>query len=367
MSAAVEAVVSAAPRVLTVLLTKTFGYRLSLGDVHMNALKVLISANAACLMAMLFAPASAQTYGPIYTERTLPIFPYRGMYYEAGRGGTGLTLDVDNNGVIFAVFYTYTPEGKPYYYLMQGNYQPRTDKDRLASGILGTFDATPYISEGGECVGEGCVYKSPTRTGTNLHARIVWISPRVATLTIGSQSWHLRAALYSISDADDIEGQWFFSAVVHYTLDKNAPDPILASWGSLILEKTKKNITAADFSVIPFLSPNSVIYDWTWVRIPQTKVRNEGDFFALYNPDTGRLDGVQARMVDGAIDRASVQSVFVAFPDGPQSMRGRHEYANTQGSDRKDESTFTVESDFSLSRSPPVDQFVDPLGNFEHY
>jgi hypothetical protein len=72
-------------------------------------------------------------------------------------------------------------------------------------------------------------------------------------------------------------------------------------------------------------------------------------------------------MVDGAIDRASVQSVFVAFPDGPQSMRGRHEYANTQGSDRKDESTFTVESDFSLSRSPPVDQFVDPLGNFEHY
>jgi hypothetical protein len=69
----------------------------------------------------------------------------------------------------------------------------------------------------------------------------------------------------------------------------------------------------------------------------------------------------------GAIDRSTIKPVFVAFPGGPQSMRGRHEYALTIGSNRTHESTFSVESDFTLSRSPSVDQFVDPNGNFEHY
>jgi hypothetical protein len=330
----------------------------------MNTFKLLMAASAACLLTMISAPASAQL-GPTYTTETLAIFPYRGMYYEAGRGGTGLTLDVDNEGNIFAVFYTYTPDGQPYFYLMQGKYKFQSDPSRIATGILGTFEATPYISEGGECVGDGCVYKSPARTATDLHAKIVWTSPRVATLTIGSQTWHLRAALYSISDADDIEGQWFFSAVVDYSPD--AGDPILGAWGSLILSRTKKNVTAADFASIPFLSPNSVVYDLTWERIPQTKLSHDGDFYALYNPETGRLDIVQARMTSGSINASTIHPTFVAFPDGPQSMRGRHEYPLSSRSDPKDESTFSVESDFSLSRSPPVDQFVDPLGNFEHY
>jgi hypothetical protein len=296
-----------------------------------------------------------------FTPAELPIFPYRGMYYEAGRAGTGLSLDIDNKGFIFAMFYAYTPDGQPDFYIMTGNYAPRTDEERLGSGILGTFEATPLVAAGGECVGAGCAYKPHTETPTDLHAKIVWTAPRVATLTIDSQTWHLRAAQYLISDADALEGQWFFNAVI-VTPEGHGP---LSSWGSFTLQKTRRNVTAADFSQLAFVSPGSVVYDMTWKRIPLYRLKNGGDYFALYNPDTGRVDIVQAIVQStGAIDATSVRPWGVAFPEGPQMMRGRYENAFT-GGDYRNESDFSVDDDFTLVRSYPVSIFVNQSGNAE--
>lgn len=126
------------------------------------------------------------------------------MYYELGRGGTGLNVDVDPNGYIFATFYTYDQEGNPIFYAMQGYFQPSDD----VNYSLGTFDAALYLSRDGECLGDGCDYQSPGRIPTDLEAHIVWASARHATLTIGTQSWDLQAAQYTITDADMLAGTW---------------------------------------------------------------------------------------------------------------------------------------------------------------
>ena len=307
---------------------------------------------------------AAQSASPAYSPYVLPIFPYRGMYYEPGHGGTGLTVDIDNKGYVFAVLYAYTPDGQPYFYLMEGQYRQRTDRERLQSGILGSFEATPYISEHGQCVGEGCDYKSPQRTATDLHAEIVWTTPRTATLTIGGQVWQLRAGEYTVSDADAMVGQWSMVAVVNASLFSVEYSNI-GVFGSFSLRKNSGGAKAADFAQVPFLSPDSVVYDLTWLRSPQRVFTTSGTFFALYNPHTGRLDIVQAALTaSGSVNPGSVVPQWAVFPDGPQVMRGRREYGR-ESSDPRDETRFSVESDVTLVRTFPVSTYVDPNGNIE--
>lgn len=133
-----------------------------------------------------------------------PILPDSAMYYELGRGGTGLNVDVDPNGYIFATFYTYDQEGNPIFYAMQGYFQPSDD----VSYSLGTFDAALYLSRDGECLGDGCDYQSPGRIPTDLEAHIEWESARQANLTIGTQSWDLQAAQYTVAEVDMVAGTW---------------------------------------------------------------------------------------------------------------------------------------------------------------
>ena len=308
----------------------------------------------------LLPPTPSHAQSPVYTPTALPIFPYRGMYYEPGHGGTGLTVDIDNNGYIFAVFYTYTPAGQPTFLLMEGKYQPKSEAQRISTGLLGTFEATPYISENGECVGPGCTYKSPTRTATNLSAKIEWTASRTATLTIDGQTWHLKAGQYSISDADALLGQWFFNGV--WSTPGSEPR---APWGALVISKHTGNLTAANFSRLPFISPDALVYDVTWKRIPLFNFVDAGDhFYALYNPQTGRIDIVQGYFLgNNNLSSISIMPFAVLYLDGPQMMRGRHESPSGARPNPANYSQYSVFTDITLVRSHPLSMFLDQTAN----
>ena len=68
---------------------------------------------ALCLGVALLGGSATPAKAAFYATKTLPILPYRGMYYVLGHGGTGLTVDLDENGFVFAVFYAYGADGKP--------------------------------------------------------------------------------------------------------------------------------------------------------------------------------------------------------------------------------------------------------------
>lgn len=193
-----------------------------------------------------------------------PSLPSSGVYYEIGRGGTGLTIDFDKTGYAFAIFYSYTESGAPAYYLMQGTYVPSTESERYATGVIGRFSAEPYISINGECVGEGCTYKEPERVMTGLSASIVWTTAHRANMSIGEQTWNLQTGGFVIPDDDLLVGTWSMVVTGQFTID--VPHPLAAS-GVVQIEKTP-DITADMFeskhgAKIPV--PGSVIYELSCV------------------------------------------------------------------------------------------------------
>lgn len=176
--------------------------------------------------------------------RSLDGLPYRGMYYTAGHGGTGLDLDMDASGYVFATFYTYDDTGAPTFYMLEGQYVQNSFADYTATGVMGHFEASPYVSSGGECVGDGCVYHAPTRTPTDLQASMVWSGARQATLTIGTQTWHIHAGQYTVKDEDALVGTW--SAVKDRSADsKQFPSVSITS----IVTITPTALTPDSFAI----------------------------------------------------------------------------------------------------------------------
>ena len=196
------------------------------------------------LFVLLFASWSASVRAA--ADGQVPILPDRGMYYTHGHGGTGLNIDVDPNGYIFASFYTYDHDGRPTFYLMEGQFQPASDIVAESSEVyrdqIGSFDATLYTSRNGECLGADCIYKNPDRALTDHKAHIVWITQRHARLTIDSQSWDLWAGEYTNADTDKIVGTWTTTLTSAYTPD--------GSWSSriAILKSRKSEYPGTAFS-----------------------------------------------------------------------------------------------------------------------
>lgn len=156
------------------------------------------------LAALMWLPPAAEAQDG--TTGTRPLLPNEGMYYDPEQGGTGLGVDIDANGYVFATLYAYDPAGNPTFYAMQGYFQPAADA--AEAGFLGTLDAPLYSAHGGECLGDGCAYQQPTAAATGLQAHIVWTNSRRATLTIGAQTWALQAAHATTSVEDMLSGTW---------------------------------------------------------------------------------------------------------------------------------------------------------------
>lgn len=259
------------------------------------------------------SPNSQAMTSSAVSDHFAPILPYRGIYYTPGHGGTGLTLDVDVNGYVFAVFYTYDKAGQPYYYLMEGKFKASTPQEVVDTGVLGTLDAPAYISENGECVGTGCTYHSPDRSDAHLPAHLIWTAPRKLHLTLGDQSWDIHGGQYTISDADLLEGTWATTAtIMSGGLYLSPPQPL-----ARVSRSTK---TAANFPTLK-LAPNAVIYDLTilnYVGAPQPASR---DSFLASDPRTGALVGFY---VDPAYGGGLADPVITSkeFLSGPQTVRG---------------------------------------------
>lgn len=164
--------------------------------------------------------AAAQVQG-----QQQPLLPDDGTYWDRDQPGTGLTVDVDPNGYIFATLFVYDRAGNPVFYNMEGFFEPAAD---ISEGAIGSFEAELYASHGGECLGSDCSYASPERSMTGMHAHITWTTARHASLSIGGamwgdQTWDLRAGEYTVADKDLIAGTW--SAT--FTLFPNAVPPVV--------------------------------------------------------------------------------------------------------------------------------------------
>lgn len=162
----------------------------------------------ACTLSVLSLPAFAGG-GDTGSDYVAPglgsILPYRGVYYDRGRGGTGMFLDRSPRGDLFISFYASTEDGAPTYYLMQGMFEPSSDAVRIETGVIGTAHPSLYVSRGGECIeGANCTFQEPTRSAVDLPVEIVWMTPRHATVTIGSKAFDFEAAEFVSPDGADL-------------------------------------------------------------------------------------------------------------------------------------------------------------------
>lgn len=302
-----------------------------------------VLAVAGLALAGLPSAAQAAEGDPLsyVAEDLYPMLPASGVYYEPGRGGTGLTIDFDKSGYAFAVFYSYNTDGSPAYYLMQGQYVPSTENELYATGVMGHFDAVPYISTNGECVGEGCTFKEPVRTETDIDVSVTWTTAHKATLTIGSQTWNLQTGGFLVPEDELLVGTW--SMVVTSQADV-WPNPIAAS-GVVKIAKAS-GITASMFeSVHEARVPpaGSIIYELKCASgAPASDVSGNSTYqscsnlfgrlylridsyawpirvFLFYNPENGRAGLFSAEDVYGSlvVGNAAVSNGFgTAFSTG---------------------------------------------------
>jgi hypothetical protein len=176
------------------------------------ALFLALLAVAVTSIAVPQAQATNPTPIHLVAPNLTPIQPYRGMYYERGRGGTGLFIDKSPKGSLFMVYFTFDAQGNQKYYLMQGDFEPASEAYRSLNGVLGTAAPTTYVDAGGECVEGECPYKDPSRALANVQAHLTWYTPRMVDLELGDKTFHLRAMEVDSPDGGDLnDSTWIVS------------------------------------------------------------------------------------------------------------------------------------------------------------
>lgn len=93
---------------------------------------------------------------------------------------------------------------------------------------------------------------------------MVWVTPRHATLTIGSQTWDVLAGQYTQTDADALMGTWEVAA--EGITDSSAA--AVPTSGSAIMKVSASPLTASSFSTIAGADPipaDAKIYEMTCV------------------------------------------------------------------------------------------------------
>ena len=135
------------------------------------------------------------------------ILPYPGMYYDPNQSGSGLDVDIGPGGMLFVTFETYDQAGNQVNLITQPAYVPSSEGLLIASGTIGTANATFYQTRNGQC--PGCTYRAPVVTASPLTANFVWSSPRHVTMTFGAYTYHFNAANYEGKDDEEfVPGTW---------------------------------------------------------------------------------------------------------------------------------------------------------------
>lgn len=167
------------------------------------------------LTAIGFAQAAVgqSTYpmNPPLADNTLgAIQPYRGTYYDPKKGGTGIQVDMGQDGNAFITFYAYKADGSQTFYITQGKYIPSDEITRWTTGVIGTVQNAPfYTATGGECIGYGCAYQHSVVSFTSMVPTFKWVSAREVLVSVGSQSWDMIAINVDTgNDGDYLNGTW---------------------------------------------------------------------------------------------------------------------------------------------------------------
>lgn len=290
----------------------------------MNLTKIVTTALCVALAFTVSTPVAAQSQEPepTYTDFVLPLLPWRGVYYEAGRGGTGLTLDVDAKGTLFAVFYTYDAAGDQVYYMIQGNYVPNDEKTRHETGVIGHMDnPTIYRSANGECVGAECTYHEPDNAIADLNASFVWTTPQRVHITIGGQSWEMRGGHLAVPNTELIQGQW------SYTITGDVSD--VSDVTEVVTHQGLATTTNCDWEVASFegqLVPATATICQLFVEGAAGPLLEDINTLSLmflwYDP----MSGVAGLFVGNESNGVWVQSpLSKLYVVGPHTLRGRFE------------------------------------------
>jgi hypothetical protein len=139
-----------------------------------------------------------------------PLLPARGAYYDSTKSGTGIMVDVGQNGYVFLTYFGYDGMGVPTWYTVQGQWSPSTEVQRLTTGVIGTLSQPLLRASGGQCL--TCDFTTkPTITPQPYTLSASWTTPRHVDVTIGTQAWHMDAGQFGIGDADLPTGTWLAS------------------------------------------------------------------------------------------------------------------------------------------------------------
>lgn len=159
------------------------------------------------------APSVAQqVVDPTHISNHLgSLTPYTGTYLDL-TPGVGVSFEYDqgpsNNG--FITLHTYDATGHQINYEGQHHYQPTTEQERLATGIIGRASGEFSIASGGACL--GCAPMQQILTDVGIGYTLTWTNARNATLTLsGAQtgSYTLVAANFEGRDDDEfLSGTW---------------------------------------------------------------------------------------------------------------------------------------------------------------
>ncbi|TLY52762.1 MAG: hypothetical protein E6K53_03230 [Gammaproteobacteria bacterium] len=161
---------------------------------------------AATLLLSAAQSAAAVSIDAQATSLT-PLLPARGTYYDATKSGTGIAVDVSQNGFVFLTYYGYDAMGVPTWYSVQGQWSPASEAQRIATGVIGTLSQPLLRSSGGQCL--TCDFTSkPAITPQPYTVTASWTTPRHVDVTIGSQTWHMDAGKFGDLDEDLPVGTW---------------------------------------------------------------------------------------------------------------------------------------------------------------
>lgn len=165
-----------------------------------------------------------------------PLLPTHGTYYDATKPGTGIAVDVSQNGFVFLTYYGYDATGVPTWYSVQGQWSPASEAQRIASGVIGTLSQPLLRSSGGQCLTCGFTSK-PTITPQPYTVNASWTTPRHVDITIGSQTWHMDAGQFGVADEDLPSGNWLASVTWGYDsrIEFFAAQPIPTQVGTVVV------------------------------------------------------------------------------------------------------------------------------------
>lgn len=207
------------------------------------------------LAPVLLAPAVAMAK-PGQSKALTPLLPTRGAYYDATKPGTGASVDVGQDGFVFLTYYSYDTLGVPTWYIIQGQWTPSSEAQRVETDTIGTLASPLLYATGGQCV--SCDFThGPSVIAEQYSVSASWTTPRHLDLSIGNQTWHMDAVRYGATNQDVIAGTWQLSISWDASADADPTGLGIASHTQVVKIEPGRPFGGPPLAVTVELDPNA--------------------------------------------------------------------------------------------------------------